>query len=86
MSAFPPQVVFDAVLYLKRDKSAGSDCIPGSSYSADSYCRKVTLPSSRKLSDFPDGALFMMHFSFRVKCHVYADAPQTSMMIVNVQL
>jgi hypothetical protein len=83
------QVVFDAVLYLKRECSAGSDSIPGSFHSGDSHIghpKKVTLPSSQKLKDFLDGALMVKHLSFRVKCKASADAPRTSMLLVDVQL
>ena len=83
------QVVFDAVLYLKRESLAGSDSIPGSFYSGDIHIghpKKVILPSSQKLKDFPDGALLVKHLSFRVKCKASADAPRTSMVLVDVRL
>lgn len=89
MPSFLLQVVFDAVLYLKRDKLAGTDSHPGFSHRNDSYIghsMKVTVPSCQKLNDFPDGALLAKHLHLRVRCEVSADAPQTSMMLVHVQL
>ena len=83
------QVVFDAVLHLKRASSAGSDSIPRPFHSEDSHLgqsKKVTLPSSQKLKDFPDGALIVKHLRFRVKCKVSADALRTRMLLVDVQL
>lgn len=83
------EVVFDAVLYLKRDKLAGTDSQPGFSHRNDSgigHSVKVTVPSCQKLNDFPDGALLAKHLHFRVRCETSADAPQTSMMLVHVQL
>lgn len=80
------QVVFDAVLYLKRETSADSDSIPGSFHSGDSHMGHPKKVTSQKLKDFPDGALMVKHLSFRVKCKASADAPRTSTMLVNVQL
>ncbi|KAG0590661.1 hypothetical protein KC19_1G117300 [Ceratodon purpureus] len=83
------EVVFDAVLHLKRASSAGSDSIPRPFHSEDSHLgqsKKVTLPSSQKLKDFPDGALIVKHLRFRVKCKVSADALRTRMLLVDVQL
>jgi len=89
ISSFLLQVVFDAVLYLMRDKSAGTDSLPGFPHRNDSHIGhriKVTTPSCQKLKDFPDGAVLAKHLHFRVKCEVSADAPQTRMMLVHVQL
>lgn len=94
------QVIFDAVLYLKRERSAGSDKVPfefrdkfqsalSSFQTGDNrlfHPSNLNLPSKQKLNDFPDGALMVKHLNFRVKCQGSADAPQTSMVLVDVRL
>lgn len=91
------QVIFDAVLYLKRERSAGSDKMPfgnrdevasapGYFQSGDKHVLNRTLPSKQKLKDFPGGALMVKHLNFRIKFQGSADASQTSMVLVDVQL
>lgn len=93
------QVVFDAVLYLKRSSSVGSPYRPTptqklelpNTYSTNNYPNKPAPLRTRSnfnksLKDYPDGTLLLKHLRLRVRLEASKDAPVTRMLLLDVLL